>query len=116
MSEKLKSELSAFFEGRSGEFSVEVGFLGTDFEQKVWRGLMTIPAGSTRSYAQIAKQIGHPKAVRAVGRANGANPIALIVPCHRVIGADGSLTGYGGGLWRKQKLLEIECNYRKAKN
>ncbi len=75
--------------------------------------MQSIPAGQTRSYSELAKQIGKPQATRAVARANGANQIALVVPCHRVIGADGSLTGYGGGLWRKQKLLEIEKVYAK---
>lgn len=80
----------------------------TPFTRLVWNALQTIPAGETRSYSDIARQIGHPSAVRAVARANGANQIALMIACHRVIGANGSLTGYGGGLWRKQRLIEIE--------
>lgn len=81
---------------------------GTDFQRTVWRALCTIPAGETLSYAGLAERIGRPTAVRAVGLANGSNPVALVVPCHRVIGSDGSLTGYGGGLPRKRWLLEHE--------
>ena len=82
---------------------------GPEFDKKVWKALLDIPFGTTTSYGAVAKRIGHPTAARAVGAANGANPIALIVPCHRVIGADGSLTGYGGGLPLKRKLLEHEA-------
>lgn len=81
---------------------------GTDFQRSVWRALMDIPAGGTESYGQMARRLGRPNASRAVGLANGANPIAIVVPCHRVIGASGALTGYGGGLWRKQWLLAHE--------
>jgi methylated-DNA-[protein]-cysteine S-methyltransferase len=81
---------------------------GTDFQKKVWEALLTIPYGETRSYGEIARQIGRPDRARAVGAANGQNPIAVIVPCHRVIGADGSLVGYGGGLERKRLLLDLE--------
>ena len=88
---------------------------GTDFQQKVWRALCAIPAGRTESYGQLAARIGHPSAVRAVGLANGANPVGVVVPCHRVIGANGLLTGYGGGLERKQWLLDHEgAAYRTA--
>ncbi|MEO0903647.1 MAG: methylated-DNA--[protein]-cysteine S-methyltransferase, partial [Pseudomonadota bacterium] len=87
---------------------------GSPFTQSVWDQLRLIPAGVTRSHSDIAARIGRPSAVRAVARANGANQIAIVVPCHRVIGADGSLTGYGGGLWRKQKLIEIERHYKTA--
>ena len=107
----LERELDAYFAGREGRFSVPMAFHGGDFTKAVWRALVDIPAGETRSYGMIAREIGRPSAVRAVARANGANQIALLVPCHRVIGADGSLTGYGGGLWRKQKLIEIERHY-----
>jgi AraC family transcriptional regulator of adaptative response/methylated-DNA-[protein]-cysteine methyltransferase len=110
-SEQIKSELSAYFEGRSADFATPLAFHGADFTRSVWEALQSIPAGETRSYSQIAASVGRPSAVRAVARANGANQIALVVPCHRVIGADGSLTGYGGGLWRKQKLLDIECQF-----
>jgi AraC family transcriptional regulator of adaptative response/methylated-DNA-[protein]-cysteine methyltransferase len=81
---------------------------GSSFQATVWRALQAIPAGATRSYGELAAKIGQPAAVRAVGRANGDNRLSIIVPCHRVIGADGALTGYGGGLWRKQKLLDLE--------
>ncbi|MBC7279907.1 trifunctional transcriptional activator/DNA repair protein Ada/methylated-DNA--[protein]-cysteine S-methyltransferase [Hoeflea sp.] len=110
----LESELEAYFAGRDARFSVPLAFHGSDFTRTVWHALVDIPAGETRSYSAIARQIGRPSAIRAVARANGANQIALLVPCHRVIGADGSLTGYGGGLWRKQKLIEIERQYASA--
>ena len=82
---------------------------GTPFQQQLWTNLRAIPAGTTKSYAEIATEIGRPSAVRAVARANGDNRIAIIIPCHRVIGADGQLSGYGGGLWRKQRLLDVEA-------
>lgn len=110
--EQIKSELDHFFDGVSARFSTPLAYGGSAFAQSVWDELRLIPPGQTRSYSEIAKRIGRPTATRAVARANGANQIALVVPCHRVIGADGSLTGYGGGLWRKQKLLEIEKHYR----
>ncbi|MEO1638690.1 MAG: trifunctional transcriptional activator/DNA repair protein Ada/methylated-DNA--[protein]-cysteine S-methyltransferase [Pseudomonadota bacterium] len=113
-SQQIRAELSAFFDGTSADFTTPLAYHGSDFTQSVWEQLRTIPAGQTRSYSQIAAEIGQPSAVRAVARANGANQIALVVPCHRVIGADGKLTGYGGGLWRKQKLLELERQYRAA--
>ncbi|WP_435367656.1 methylated-DNA--[protein]-cysteine S-methyltransferase [Mycobacterium tuberculosis] len=87
---------------------MELDLRGTDFQQRVWKALLTIPYGETRSYGEIADQIGAPGAARAVGLANGHNPIAIIVPCHRVIGASGKLTGYGGGINRKRALLELE--------
>jgi AraC family transcriptional regulator of adaptative response/methylated-DNA-[protein]-cysteine methyltransferase len=92
-----------------------LAFAASAFTQQVWDALRAIPVGETRSYSDIARQIGRPAAVRAVARANGANQIAVMVPCHRVIGADGTLTGYGGGLWRKQRLIEIERQLRQAK-
>tara|TARA_R110002020_G_scaffold189446_10_gene388546 strand:- start:24519 stop:25607 length:1089 start_codon:yes stop_codon:yes gene_type:complete len=107
----LEAELDGYFRGRRSSFSVPMVLHGNDFTKAVWRALVEIPAGQTRSYSMIANQIGQRSAVRAVARANGANQIALLVPCHRVLGADGSLTGYGGGLWRKQKLIEIERQY-----
>ena len=109
--DRLEAELDAYFSGRSARFSVPLAFHGSDFTKAVWHALVQIPAGEIRSYSEIATEIGRPSAVRAVARANGANQIALVVPCHRVLGADGSLTGYGGGLWRKQKLIEIERQY-----
>jgi methylated-DNA-[protein]-cysteine S-methyltransferase len=101
-------QLDAYFAGGRREFDLELRLVGTDFQRQVWEALLTIPYGETRSYTYIAQQIGSPGAVRAVGLANGRNPIGIIVPCHRVIGANGSLTGYGGGLERKRTLLELE--------
>jgi methylated-DNA-[protein]-cysteine S-methyltransferase len=106
--ELARRELDAFFAGRLREFTIPLAPRGTPFQQRVWRALRAIPYGETRSYGQIAAAIGARDAVRAVGAANGANPIAIIVPCHRVIGANGSLTGFGGGLDRKRFLLELE--------
>ena len=111
-SEQIAAELKMFFAGQSADFATPLAYTGTAFSQSVWRELRKIPAGVTRSYSEIAQRIGRPTATRAVARANGANQIALVIPCHRVIGADGSLTGYGGGLWRKQKLIEIERQYK----
>jgi len=104
----LEAQLQAYFAGKRTEFDLPLITPGTAFQQKVWAALQTIPSGETRSYREQAEIIGQPSAVRAVARANGDNRIAILIPCHRVIGADGSLTGYGGGLWRKQRLLEIE--------
>lgn len=101
-------QLDAYFSGDLVDFDLELKLRGTEFQQRVWKALLTIPYAETRSYGEIAEQIGAPGAARAVGLANGHNPIAIIVPCHRVIGASGKLTGYGGGLDRKQKLLELE--------
>ncbi|WP_176082720.1 trifunctional transcriptional activator/DNA repair protein Ada/methylated-DNA--[protein]-cysteine S-methyltransferase [Martelella sp. HB161492] len=113
ITEQAETELAAFFAGRMARFQTPLHQAGSAFSRAVWDALCEIPAGETRSYAEIARLIGNPAATRAVARANGANQIALMVPCHRVIGADGSLTGYGGGLWRKQRLLEIERDYRR---
>ncbi|QLL06114.1 methylated-DNA--[protein]-cysteine S-methyltransferase [Mycobacterium vicinigordonae] len=101
-------QLDAYFAGELCDFDIEMEMRGTGFQQRVWKALLTIPYGETRSYGEIAAQIGARGAARAVGLANGHNPIAIIVPCHRVIGASGKLTGYGGGLDRKQTLLELE--------
>jgi methylated-DNA-[protein]-cysteine S-methyltransferase len=101
-------QLQAYFAGDCTEFDVELELVGTAFQRRVWAALRTIPYGETRSYGAIALQIGSPGAFRAVGLANGHNPVGIIVPCHRVIGANGSLTGYGGGLDRKRALLELE--------
>ena len=101
-------ELDAYFAGALSAFETPVTLNGAPFAQSVWRALQDIPMGQTRSYSQIAEHMGRPSAVRAVARANGANQLALIIPCHRVIGADGSLTGYGGGLHRKRALLDLE--------
>lgn len=105
-------QLDAYFAGRLTSFDVALAPEGTEFQHKVWARLRAIPYGEVRSYGQIAAEIGQPGASRAVGLANGRNPIAVIVPCHRVIGADGSLTGFGGGLGRKQALLELERGLR----
>jgi len=102
------AELKAYFAGELKEFTVPIKLIGTNFRKKVWAALMTIPYGQTISYKQLAERIDNPKAVRAVGGANHHNPISIIVPCHRVIGADGSLTGYGGGVDNKSFLLELE--------
>jgi len=101
-------ELEEYFAGRRRRFDLPLDLRGTDFQKSCWQELLKIPYGETRSYADIARAIGNPAAVRAVGLANGHNPIAIMVPCHRVIGSDGSLTGYGGGLETKRKLLELE--------
>jgi methylated-DNA-[protein]-cysteine S-methyltransferase len=102
-------QLDQYFAGQRDEFDVRLDLLGNSFELSVWDALLEIPYGVTASYGEIAKRIGAPSAARAVGMANGRNPVAVIVPCHRVIGANGSLTGYGGGLERKRFLLELEA-------
>jgi methylated-DNA-[protein]-cysteine S-methyltransferase len=101
-------QLKEYFSGHRRRFDLPLDLRGTDFQKLCWQELLKIPYGGTRSYAEIARAIGNPLAVRAVGLANGQNPIAIIVPCHRVIGSDGSLTGYGGGLETKRRLLELE--------
>ena len=103
-----RKELDAYFAGRLRRFETPVRGRGTPFQRKVWAALMNIPYGVTKSYGQLAAEIGAPNASRAVGLANGRNPISIIVPCHRVIGANGSLTGYGGGMERKRFLLDLE--------
>jgi AraC family transcriptional regulator of adaptative response/methylated-DNA-[protein]-cysteine methyltransferase len=110
--EQVRAELAAYFAGHSAQFDTPLAMQGSTFAKAVWSALRDIPAGERRSYGQIARDIGAPAAIRAVARANGANQIALLVPCHRVLGSDGSLTGYGGGLWRKQRLLEIEQQFQ----
>jgi methylated-DNA-[protein]-cysteine S-methyltransferase len=105
---QTQQQLEEYFAGQRRSFSVKLDPSGTQFQTKVWNALRTIPFGQTRSYGQIADQIGSRKAVRAVGAANGANPIPIIVPCHRVIGANGTLTGFGGGLAIKAQLLALE--------
>lgn len=106
----IVEQLDAYFAGTLTEFDVDMQSDGTEFQRRVWAALQTIPYGETRSYGQIAEQIGSPAASRAVGLANGRNPISIIVPCHRVIGSSGGLTGYGGGIERKRILLELEMN------
>ena len=105
---EAESQLAEYFEGKRQCFELKLAPTGTDFQLEVLRALQTIPLGETRSYRDIARQIGRPDAVRAVGAANGRNPLPIVIPCHRVIGADGSLTGFGGGLEAKQFLLELE--------
>jgi O-6-methylguanine DNA methyltransferase len=102
-------QLNEYFAARRREFTIPLDLRGTDFQLKCWRALLDIPYGETRSYRDLAQAIGHPKAFRAVGMSNNRNPIAIVVPCHRVIAADGSLCGYGGGLDIKRKLLDLEC-------
>lgn len=112
--EKISIELDSYFKGGTGRFFTPLVLSGSDFQLAVWNELQKIPLGQTRSYAEMCVRIGNPRAVRAMGRANGDNVIAIAVPCHRVIGADGSLTGYGGGLARKQWLLEHERKISKS--
>jgi methylated-DNA-[protein]-cysteine S-methyltransferase len=102
--------LGAYFAGERREFSLALDFHGTDFQRRAWNALLTIPYGQTRTYAQMATLIGQPGAVRAVGAANGRNPISIVAPCHRVIGSNGTLTGFGGGLENKAKLLALESS------
>lgn len=105
---EARRQLTAYFAGALTEFELHLRPAGTPFQQQVWRALREIPYGETRSYGQVAAAIGRPAAVRAVGRANGANPLPIVIPCHRVIGSNGTLTGYGGGLAAKQWLLQLE--------
>lgn len=105
---EVEQQLQEYFDGRRKTFSLALDFIGTDFQKKVWQALLQIPFGETRSYAQIAQQVGNPKAVRAVGAANSRNPISIIAPCHRVIGSNGKLTGFAGGLEAKAYLLGLE--------
>ena len=105
---QAEAELAEYFAAKRSEFTVPLDFNGTGFQQSVWQALLTIPFGETRSYGQIAVQLGKPSASRAVGAANGKNPISIIVPCHRVIGTNGKLTGFAGGLETKAHLLALE--------
>ncbi|WP_200890379.1 methylated-DNA--[protein]-cysteine S-methyltransferase [Pseudoalteromonas luteoviolacea] len=106
--QECKQQLSAYFEHKLTQFNLDLDWQGTPFQQQVWHALTTIPFGQSLSYLELAQQLNNPKAVRAVGGANGRNPITLIVPCHRVIGANGKMTGYAGGVLRKQWLLAHE--------
>jgi methylated-DNA-[protein]-cysteine S-methyltransferase len=105
---ETERQLTGYFAGARDAFDLPLDFRGTDFQKKVWAALLTIPFGETRSYGEVARQIGRPSASRAVGAANGRNPISIIAPCHRVIGTNGALTGFAGGLAAKQLLLGIE--------
>lgn len=107
----VSRELEAYFLGRGYSFTVPLDLRGTDFQLRVWETARTIPYGSTWSYGEVASALGRPGAARAVGRALGTNPVAIIVPCHRVVGADGSLVGFGGGLDAKRKLLSLERHF-----
>lgn len=113
LARQLERELTEYFEGRRREFSLPLHPCGTPFQRKVWRALLEIPYGETRSYQEIAIAVGNPRACRAVGMANNKNPLPLLIPCHRVIGSSGKLTGYGGGLDKKEKLLALEKEGRK---
>ena len=106
--EEVVSQLNDYFEGKRTDFQFKMNPTGTDFQKKVWQELVKIPFGKTASYQEITNKLGDPKAIRAVANANGKNPLWIVVPCHRVIGSDGSLTGYAGGLWRKKWLLDHE--------
>jgi methylated-DNA-[protein]-cysteine S-methyltransferase len=107
--EPVRRQLLEYFAGRRTEFDLRLSMAGTPFQESVWRALQEIPYGETISYGELARRIGRPADARAVGTANGRNPIAVVVPCHRVIGADGRLVGYGGGLERKRLLLDLEA-------
>ncbi|MFV5687297.1 methylated-DNA--[protein]-cysteine S-methyltransferase [Flavobacterium sp. ZT3R25] len=106
--QEVVSQLNDYFDGKRTGFDFTMNPKGTDFQQKVWKGLLEIPFGKTMSYMDLSKRLGDVKAIRAVASANGKNPLWIVIPCHRVIGTDGSLTGYAGGLWRKKWLLEHE--------
>lgn len=110
--EPVKAQLRAYFKGELKQFDLPLAPVGTAFQLKVWQALRTIPYGELVSYKTIAQAIGNPKAVQAVGGANGRNPIPIVVPCHRVIGSDGALTGFGGGLKTKQRLIDLERSSR----
>jgi len=101
-------QLEEYFNGTRADFTLKLNPQGTDFQQRVWSELLQVPFGKTRTYLEQSKKLGDPKAIRAVAAANGKNPIWIVIPCHRIIGSDGSLTGYAGGLWRKKWLLEHE--------
>jgi methylated-DNA-[protein]-cysteine S-methyltransferase len=108
--QETKRQLEEYFEGKRKSFSLALDIRGTRFQNEVWQALLAIPFGEIRSYGQLARQLGNPKATRAVGAANGRNPISIIVPCHRVIGSSGKLTGFAGGLDTKRLLLRLEAN------
>jgi len=109
---QLESELDQYFQGLRQKFSVPLDVRGTPFQRAAWEQLLNIPYGETRTYGEIVRLVGKPLAVRAIGRANGDNPLAVVIPCHRVIQHDGKLKGYGGGLWRKEYLLALENRHK----
>lgn len=109
LTDRVEAQLSAYFAGENAAFDLPLALHGTAFQQRVWQELIALPAGAQISYSALARRLDRPEATRAVAAANGANQIAVVIPCHRVLGADGALTGYGGGLWRKQALLRHEA-------
>ena len=113
--EKCREQLENYFSGKSLAFDLPLSPNGTEFQQRVWAELLKIPYGETITYMEMAVRLGDPKCIRAAGTANGKNPIAIIIPCHRVIGAGNKLTGYAGGIWRKKALLELELKYNPSK-
>jgi methylated-DNA-[protein]-cysteine S-methyltransferase len=114
--EKTRKQVDQYLTGNRKEFDLPLLMVGTDFQRRVWKALMKIPYGVTSTYRQIAEDIGSPKAIRAVGNANNENPISIIVPCHRIIGSDGKLAGYGGGLSVKRRLLRLEQRGRETRS
>ena len=113
--ESCKAQLDDYFSGKSLVFDIPLAAEGTEFQQKVWTELLKIPYGETITYMDLAVCLGDPKCIRAAGTANGKNPIAIVIPCHRVIGAGNKLTGYAGGIWRKKMLLELEMKHSPSK-
>lgn len=113
--ESCKAQLDDYFSGKSLVFDIPLAAEGTEFQQKVWAELLKIPYGETITYMDLAVRLGDPKCIRAAGTANGKNPIAVVIPCHRVIGAGNKLTGYAGGIWRKKMLLELEMKHNPTK-
>ena len=113
--ESCKAQLDDYFSGKSLAFDIPLAAEGTEFQQKVWAELLKIPYGETITYMDLAVRLGDPKCIRAAGTANGKNPIAVVIPCHRVIGAGNKLTGYAGGIWRKKMLLELEMKHNPTK-
>lgn len=113
--ESCKAQLDDYFSGKSLTFDIPLAAEGTEFQQKVWAELLKIPYGETITYMELAVRLGDPKCIRAAGTANGKNPIAIVIPCHRVIGAGNKLTGYAGGIWRKKMLLELEMKHNPTK-
>jgi methylated-DNA-[protein]-cysteine S-methyltransferase len=111
MTKECLDQLKEYFEGKRQLFSLDLDLEGTEFQKKVWKELLNIPFGETISYLELSRRLGDVRAIRAVGNANGKNPVSIIVPCHRVIGSGGKLVGYGGGLWRKRWLLEFERSF-----
>lgn len=113
--ENCQEQLESYFSGKTVSFDLPLNPAGTEFQQRVWKELLKIPYGETITYHELAVRLGDPKCIRAAGTANGKNPIAVIIPCHRVIGAGNKLTGYAGGIWRKKALLELEIQYNPNK-